>query len=64
MELDETSIVALAGSLRCQLFSSEVAGGSSYQQKEVLEDVSAQLEFLREVQQTVGNGPVSMMYSY
>ncbi|XP_039250500.2 tetratricopeptide repeat protein 21B-like [Styela clava] len=55
MELDETSVVALTGVIRCQLFSDDVS--STQQRKEVLAEVSQQLEFLREVQQAIGQDP-------
>ena len=56
MELDETSVAALIGVIRCQLFSEDFA--SPKQKSDALDEVSQQLEFLREVQQTIKQDPV------
>ncbi|XP_046549679.1 tetratricopeptide repeat protein 21B-like [Haliotis rubra] len=45
MKLDETSVAALTGIIRCQLIENQV------------EEASQQLEFLNEIQQTIGRSP-------
>ena len=49
MKLDETSVAALTGIIRCQLVEGQ------------LEDAAQQLEFLKEIQESIGKSAVSLM---
>ena len=48
MKLDETSVEALTGVIRCQLLEGHI------------EDASQQLEFLNEIQQNIGRSAVRL----